>query len=83
MKTYKIELNEASLNLLIEILEKQIQQIDELNWNLASLKMKPAEQDKVTISISDPFLLKAPYGVKKDGTPAKRRGRPSIKKVEA
>lgn len=30
---------------------------------------------------ADPIIVKkAPYGLKKDGTPAKRRGRPSTKK---
>lgn len=38
--------------------------------------------EKATKAIAaDPIIIKkAPYGLKKDGTPAKRRGRPSKRK---
>lgn len=63
---------------------------DEVNIILRAVTAMPwLEVNELVIKLTDPPAIKktvpivttpeAPYGLKKDGTPAKRRGRPSKK----
>jgi len=52
----------------------------EENMTQGKEDVSPQEQ---TISVENKVKAYAPYGLKNDGTPAKRRGRPSTKKAKA
>jgi hypothetical protein len=43
--------------------------------------VEPTNVEAITLPVLDLPQTDAPYGLKKDGTPAKRRGRPAVKKT--
>lgn len=67
-----IHLNNEEINLIVKGLVNQPWlQVNEL---IQRLTIVPTEEPKtLTLPVVD--LMKAPFGLKKDGTPAKRRGR--------
>jgi hypothetical protein len=78
----KVELTNEEVNTIVTALVR-------MPWiDVNDVITKLTEPTPQHVSIDTPMLtlpvvdsMNAPYGLKKDGTPAKRRGRPAVKKT--
>ena len=73
----KIELTNDEVKTIVTALVK-MPWID-VNDVINKLTEPPSKPEMLTLPVVE--MSHAPYGLKKDGTPAKRRGRPAVKKT--
>lgn len=72
-----IRLSNEEINMIVKSLVTQPWiEVNELIHRLTTPETKP---EMLTLPVVE--MPQAPYGLKKDGTPAKRRGRPAAKKT--
>jgi hypothetical protein len=88
MKTYIISMSDSDMDFVIQSVrsytEAFVQELETERWFAKSEEKEELQRKKETFPEvkNKPTAVYAPFGLKKDGTPSKRRGRPTIKKAK-